>query len=137
MNYLIEQRQLGDRISCDSAGTASYHVGSAPDSRMTIAAQKQGITLTGSARQFIREDFERFDLILAADRNNYRDILSLDTSNQYEHKVRLMCEWCQSHTDEEVPDPYYGGEAGFDYVIELLLDTCNGLLDDLLEAPES
>lgn len=137
MNYLIEQRQLGDRISCDSAGTASYHVGSAPDRRMNAAAQKKGIMLTGSARQFIREDFETFDLILAADRNNYRDILSLDTSNQYEHKVRLMCAWCQSHSDEEVPDPYYGGEAGFDYVIELLLDTCNGLLDDLSDAPES
>ncbi len=133
MNYLIAQRQLGDRISCDSAGTASYHVGSAPDSRMNVAAQKKGITLTGSARQFVQEDFEAFDLILAADRNNYRDILSLDTGNQYEHKVRLMCEWCQSHSDEEVPDPYYGGEAGFDYVIELLLDTCSGLLDDLID----
>lgn len=126
MNHLIKQRQLGDRISCDSAGTASYHVGSSPDRRMNTAAQKRGITLTGSARQFTREDFENFDLILAADRSNYRDILSLDTGTEYAHKVKLMCEPCKEHSDEEVPDPYYGGEAGFDYVIELLLEACDG-----------
>lgn len=131
MNHLIKQRQVEHLVSCDSAGTASYHVGSEPDRRMNAAAQKQGITLTGSARQFTPQDFEDFDLILAADRSNYRDILSLDTAGAYAHKVKLMCEWCQSHSDEEVPDPYYGGEAGFDYVIDLLMDTCNGLLDEM------
>ena len=134
MNHLIAQRQLGDRISCDSAGTASYHVGSEPDRRMNAAAQKKGITLTGSARQFTQQDFETFDLILAADRNNYRDILALDTSHQYAHKVKLMCEFCHTYREEEVPDPYYGGEAGFDYVIDLLIDVCNGLLDDIVTA---
>ncbi|MGB7085910.1 MAG: low molecular weight protein-tyrosine-phosphatase [Phormidesmis sp.] len=141
MNYLIEQRQLTDQISCDSAGTASYHIGSAPDRRMNTAAQRKGITLVGSARQFDVEDFEKFDLILAADRSNYRDILALApnrladsasgaaTVDSYAHKVKLICDYCHNHSDEEVPDPYYGGEAGFDYVIELLLDACDGLLD--------
>ncbi|MEL6816078.1 MAG: low molecular weight protein-tyrosine-phosphatase, partial [Cyanobacteria bacterium J06598_3] len=101
MNHLIQQRQLETLVSCDSAGTASYHVGSAPDRRMNAAAQKQGITLTGSARQFTKQDFEDFDLILAADRSNYRDILSLDTAGEYAHKVKLMCDWAQSHRDEE------------------------------------
>lgn len=132
MNHLIKQRQLEHLVSCDSAGTASYHVGSEPDRRMNTAAQKQGITLTGSARQFTEQDFEDFDLILAADRSNYRDILSLDTASEYAHKVKLMCAWCQSHRDEEVPDPYYGGEAGFDYVIDLLMDTCDGLLNEII-----
>lgn len=134
MNHLIAQRQLGERVSCDSAGTASYHVGSEPDRRMNTAAQKKGITLTGSARQLTPEDFETFDLILAADRSNYRDILALDTHQQYANKVKLMCEFCRTHSDKEVPDPYYGGEAGFDYVIELLIDVCNGLLDDIVTA---
>ncbi|PZO55446.1 MAG: protein tyrosine phosphatase, partial [Phormidesmis priestleyi] len=128
MNYLIKPRQLGDSISCDSAGTASYHIGHSPDRRMAAAAKRKGITLTGKARQFTRADFDNFDLILAMDRSNYRDILALDAGNQA-HKVKLMCEFCRSHPDEEVPDPYYGGEDGFDYVIDLLLDACMGLLE--------
>lgn len=131
MNYHIRQRGLEGEIVCDSAGTASYHVGSQPDRRMNTAAQKQGITLVGSARQFTQDDFEKFDLILAMDRSNYRDILSLDASNRYADKVKLMCDFCQEHTDQEVPDPYYGGEAGFDYVIDLLNDACVHLLEEI------
>ena len=74
MNHLIQQRGLEDEISCDSAGTASYHVGSEPDRRMNTAAQKKGITLVGSARQFTQSDFESFDFILAMDRSYYDDI---------------------------------------------------------------
>ncbi|MGC1308856.1 MAG: low molecular weight protein-tyrosine-phosphatase [Phormidesmis sp.] len=129
MTHLIAQRQLGDRITCDSAGTAGYHVGSSPDRRMNAAAQRQGITLTGGARQFTAADFEAFDLILAMDRSNYRDILALDTGHQYADKVKLMCDFCRHHSDQEVPDPYYGGETGFDYVIDLLMDACEGLLE--------
>ncbi|MGD1900310.1 MAG: low molecular weight protein-tyrosine-phosphatase [Phormidesmis sp.] len=131
MNHLIKQQQLTDKVVCDSAGTASYHVGSAPDRRMNAAAQKKGITLVGSARQFTQSDFEDFDLILAMDRSNYRDIRSLDTGNQYSDKVSLMCDFCQNHPDQEVPDPYYGGEAGFDYVIDLLSDACTHLLEEV------
>ena len=131
MNYLIEKRGLGDRVTCDSAGTASYHVGSAPDRRMSVAAKRMGITLMGSARQFTATDFENFDLILAMDQSNYRDILSLDLSQQYAPKVKLMCDYCRTHSDREVPDPYYGGESGFDYVIGLLTDACEGLLESV------
>ena len=128
MNHLIAQQGLGDEIVCDSAGTSSYHVGSAPDRRMSTAAQRKSITLAGSSRQFTADDFEAFDLILAMDRNNYQDILSLDTGDRYAHRVKLMCDYCRSHSDKEVPDPYYGGEAGFDYVVDLLTDACEGLL---------
>ncbi|MGB3237752.1 MAG: low molecular weight protein-tyrosine-phosphatase [Geitlerinemataceae cyanobacterium] len=128
MNHLIEEKGLGDRIVCDSAGTSSYHIGSSPDRRMGVAAQKRGIELKGKARQFDRKDFEHFDLILAMDRQNYRDILSLDTQGQYQDKVRLMCDFCTRHSLKEVPDPYYGGPEGFDRVIDLLMDACDGLL---------
>ncbi|MEL6354687.1 MAG: low molecular weight protein-tyrosine-phosphatase [Cyanobacteria bacterium J06627_28] len=131
MNHLLVARGLTEQISCDSAGTSGYHVGSAPDRRMTLAAQRQGITLTGSSRQFTKRDFEDFDIILAMDESNYRDILSMDLDQRFEHKVKLMCDFCQDHSDKEVPDPYYGGEAGFDYVIELLTDACEGLLNDI------
>lgn len=135
MNHLIQQRHLSDQVSCDSAGTASYHVGSAPDRRMAQAAKAQGITLVGQARQFTPADFEHFDWILAMDRQNYRDILALDPAGDYGHKVQLMCDYCRHHPDQEVPDPYYGGPEGFTYVIDLLRDACEGFLEHVLEHP--
>ncbi|MCC5608138.1 low molecular weight phosphotyrosine protein phosphatase [Nostoc sp. CHAB 5834] len=129
MNHLIEQAGLSEQILCDSAGTSSYHVGSPPDRRMSAAAAtKLGIKLRGRARQFQKSDFEDFDLILAMDQENYENILKLDQTKQYQHKVRLMCEFCSRHTLKEVPDPYYGGQEGFNRVIDLLIDACEGLL---------
>jgi len=129
MNHLIEQAGLSDRITCDSAGTASYHIGSPPDRRMALAAKKRDIELLGEARQFTRKDFENFDLILAMDRDNYRNILALDAAGKYKDKVRLMCDFCQKYDLKEVPDPYYGGPEGFDRVIDLLHDAAEGLLE--------
>ncbi|CAN1208941.1 low molecular weight protein-tyrosine-phosphatase [Tumidithrix helvetica PCC 7403] len=134
MNHLVEKAGLSDRITCDSAGTAGYHVGAMPDRRMNVAAQKRGLTLVGSARQFEPSDLVNFDLILAMDKHNYRDILSLDPSGKYAHKVKMMCDYCQTHSDREVPDPYYGGVSGFDYAIDLLFDACDGLLKSLPQA---
>ena len=131
MNYLLEQRGLQSQITCDSAGTSSYHIGSSPDSRMGAAAKKRGIRLVGSARQFTTADFEQFDLVLAMDNSNYRSILALDPNGKYAHKVKRMCDYCNQYPDREVPDPYYGGADGFDYVIDLLMDACNGLLQEL------
>jgi protein-tyrosine phosphatase len=128
MNHLIEQAGLSDSIICDSAGTGGYHIGAPPDRRMTAAAKRRGIELKGRARQFDQSDFEEFDLILAMDRENYRDILSLDLAGTYRDKVKLMCDFATHHSNREVPDPYYGGSEGFDRVIDLLLDACDGLL---------
>ena len=135
MNHLVEQHQLTDQIQCDSAGTAGYHVGSSPDRRMAAAAQQQGITLRGRARQFTSEDFDAFDWILAMDRDNYQDILTLDPAGRHHHKVKLMCDFCRHHADKEVPDPYYGGPEGFTYVINLLMDACEGLLEFVIRTP--
>jgi protein-tyrosine phosphatase len=129
MNYSIEQAGLSELVVCDSAGTASYHVGSPPDRRMALAASSRGILLQGRARQFQTSDFENFDLILAMDRENYRDILSLDPNNRYRDKVRLICDYAAHHREREVADPYYGGPEGFNRTIDLLLDACKGLLD--------
>ena len=118
-------------IITDSAGTGSYHVGSAPDRRMTQAAQRHGIEMKGRARQLVAADLAEFDLILAMDRDNYRNIQALDPSGRYASKIKMMCDYCTDHDDKEVPDPYYGGDSGFQYVIELLTDACAGLLADL------
>ena len=137
MNHLIEQRQLADWIVCDSAGTSSYHIGSPPDRRMAAAARQQGIELVGQARQFQPQDFKDFDWILAMDQENYNNIVSIDPSGQYHHKVKLMCDFCRRHSDKEVPDPYYGGPEGFDYVIDLLMDAGEGLLEFVLSQHRS
>ena len=131
MNHLIAEAGLSDKISCDSAGTSNYHSGSPPDRRMAQAAAHQGIIMTGSARQFVPADFEKFDLILVMDKANYEDILAIDRTGKYRAKVRLMCDFCRQHSDKEVPDPYYGGQSGFTYVIDLLMDACSGLLEDV------
>lgn len=131
MRYAIEQAGLTGKISCDSAGTSNYHIGSPPDARMRKAAKKRGIALVGRARQFVEEDFARFDRILAMDLENYRDILALDRAGLYEDKVYLMCDFCRNYDVKEVPDPYYGGSEGFDFVIDLLLDACEGLLEEI------
>ncbi len=131
MNYLISEAGLTEDFCCDSAGTSSYHIGSPPDARMTAAAQKRGIILEGKARRFEVSDFTEFDLIVAMDRDNYRDLLSLDPEGKYHHKVKLMSDFATQHQFKDVPDPYYGGQRGFDHVIDLLLDSCQGLLDEL------
>ncbi|MEB3292694.1 MAG: low molecular weight protein-tyrosine-phosphatase [Synechococcales bacterium] len=133
MNYLLQQRGLVGLLECDSAGTSGYHVGAPPDRRMNAAAQRKlGISLQGRSRRFEAYDFNEFDLILAMDQENYEQLYYLDRQGQYRHKLRMMCEFCRQHDLKEVPDPYYGGEAGFDFVIELLLDACAGLLDELI-----
>ncbi|UFP96136.1 low molecular weight protein-tyrosine-phosphatase [Gloeobacter morelensis] len=129
MVHLLEKAGLGGRVVCDSAGTIAYHVGEPPDRRMRAAATRRGIALRGTARKFSPADFDHFDRILVMDRANYEDILDLDPSGRYRHKVKLVCEYCRLYPDREVPDPYYGGDAGFEHVLDLLLDACSGLLD--------
>ncbi len=136
MNHLIQEAGLEDKIICNSAGTSGYHVGAPPDRRMSAAATKIGLELKGSSRQLRPIDLERFDLILAMDKENYQDILYLDREGKYADKVYLMCDFAKHHTDKEVPDPYYGGPDGFDYVIDLLLDACGGLLDYLINSEQ-
>ena len=131
MNHLIEQEGLGDRIICDSAGTGGWHVGAPPDRRMRAAAAARGMDFVGAARQFHAQDLQEFDLILAMDKENYRDILALDPQGKFRGKVKMMCDYCQTHRDQEVPDPYYGGTEGFNYVIDLLFDACGGLLKSI------
>lgn len=133
MNHLIEKAGVGDAIRCDSAGTSNYHIGDPPDPRMREVAFYRGLRMQGCARQFRPADFEDFDLILAMDRENYRDILNSDLEGRYQDKVRLICDYARHHNDRDVPDPYYGGRAGFDRVLDLLFDACESLLDEIVE----
>jgi len=137
MRSLVVQAGLSDSIELDSAGTGSWHVGSAPDRRAVAAARRRGIALSGSARQVREEDFGVFDLVLAMDRQNMRDLLSLAPARERE-KIRLLREFDPEGgasgargpigEDLDVPDPYYGAPGGFDEVLDLVERACAGLL---------
>lgn len=129
---LVEERGLADRVHVDSAGTIDYHAGSPPDERMTRAAWQRGIQLGGSARGIRAEDLERFDLVIAMDRENLRDIRRL--SREEVPHVRLLGEFLPAGSPEDVPDPYYGGEAGFHVVLDLIERAAPAILDELLES---
>lgn len=124
---------IADRVKIDSCGTASYHIGQKPDRRMLAALEETGYAYGGHrARQFRRADFTDFDLIIPQDESNRSDILSLARNEADAAKVIPMSRWFpQGETLTEVPDPYYGGKAGFLRVIELLAEASTLLAADI------
>ena len=124
MRALVREAGLEDEIEVDSAGTGGWHAGAAPDARSTAAAARRGITLEGAARQVVAEDFERYDLLLAMDSENLRELRRRAPAGT-EQKIRLLC------GDANVPDPYYGGERGFGDVLDQVEAACRTLLDEL------
>ncbi len=133
----LREAGMDGRIELDSAGTGGWHVGESPDARATEAAGRRGIALEGSARKVRPRDFEEFDLILAMDHSNLRDLQRLAPDEQARQKVRLLRDWgragSQSDGDLDVPDPYYGGPGGFDEVLDLVQASCASLLAQLRE----
>lgn len=137
MNSIIKKAGMQDKIKCDSAGTIAYHEGEPSDSRMKHHARMHGYSLNHKARKIRFEDLEKFDYILTMDKENYADVLELDKERKYFDKILMMTKFCTNHDEEEVPDPYYGGPAGFEKVLDLLEDACEGLLNHVLsEHPE-
>ncbi len=131
MRALVREAGLQDEIELDSAGTGSWHVGSAPDARATAAAVGRGIALEGSARRVRDEDFDYFDLILAMDRSNVGELLRLAPGASARAKVRLLREFDPASAgdgDLDVPDPYYGEGDGFELVLDHVEAACAGLL---------
>ncbi len=126
---------LGARVAVDSAATHGYHTGSPPDERSQAHALKRGYDLSRlRARQITEADFASYDLILAMDNNNLI-LLREDCPVQHQHKLRLLTEFCHVHTAAAVPDPYYGGSQGFEQVLDLVEDACDGLVQHLQTGP--
>ena len=122
----IMRKLGGNKVKVDSAGTAGYHIGSKPDKRMITTAFEHGIDISNlRARQFQSDDFDSFDVIFTMDSSNYRNIISLTKDNNYKEKVKMMLE------NGNVPDPYYGGDEGFEHVYQLLLKACQNFLDSI------
>jgi protein-tyrosine phosphatase len=130
---LVSEARLDASIEIDSAGTGDYHVGESPDSRARAAAQRRGYQLTGSARQFKASDFGRFDFVLAMDEDNLRALKRMAPDDAARSKLHLLREFdASAPAGAAVPDPYYGGAAGFDEVIEICERACRGLLEHIL-----
>jgi len=120
-------------LEIDSCGTIGYHQGETPDSRAQQAAISRGYDLSNiRARKFLQSDFDAFDLIIAMDHENIKNIQRLDRDRKFIHKIKLFLDFTESNKDQAVPDPYYGGEQGFDRVIDLVKEASEGLIQFLL-----
>ena len=126
--HLLLENQLSGPVRCDSAGTIGFHTGKKPDARMSKTIKKRGYPVSGSARQFGVRDFEIFDLILTMDDENYANVMKLAKSEDHRSRVHKFTDFCTRHSHNEVPDPYYGGDEGFELVADLIEDGAAGLL---------
>lgn len=132
MRAVVAREGLEGEVEIDSAGTGAWHVGDPPDARSAAAAAQRGIVMEGAARQVTEADFEAYDLLLAADAQNVAALRAAAPDAEAAAKVRLLREFDPKSVaagDLEVPDPYYGGPDGFEHVLDLVQDACEGLLE--------
>jgi protein-tyrosine phosphatase len=123
---ILQSKLSEDHFYVDSAGTAAYHIGNAPDTRSIAVAKNNGIDISSqSARQFKVSDFDTFDYIYAMDQSNYTNIISLARNNSDIGKVKLFLEANDASINKNIPDPYYGDLSDFENVFTLINDTCN------------
>jgi len=132
MRSLVEQAGLQEHVEIDSAGTGAWHVGSPADARASATARARGVALESVARQVVLDDFEEFDLVLAMDSENLRALTRLAADEEQRARIRLLREFdpaSEGAANLDVPDPYYGGERGFEEVFDLVQAACAGLLE--------
>lgn len=131
MRTLLQRDGLDKAVEVDSAGILSYHQGELPDSRMRMHAARRGYQLTHRSRPVRTDDFFDFDLILGMDDHNIQDLKERAPSPETEQKIHRMTDYCRQKVVDYVPDPYYGGASGFENVLDILEDACQGLLDEI------
>ncbi len=122
-------REAGFEVHVDSAGTSSFHIGEPADRRMRAAAAKRGYDLTSRSRMVNRRDFSEFDLVIAMDRNNYRELSVLAGGSN--PKLTMLSDFLDERWPRDVPDPYYGGDEGFETVLDMLEAACPKILAKL------
>ena len=130
---LLEKKGLTDDFIVDSAGTGGWHIGKRADSRMRNAAERRNINILSRARQITGKDFDAFNYILAMDNSNFRNIQDLKntTSSTDFSSIKKIQDFRSVFNEQEVPDPYFGGDEGFDYVLDILEDSVNGFLESI------
>ena len=131
MKKMIEDESLEDRVFVDSAGTSNWNEGKTPDERMREHGSKRGYDFCSVARTFRSSDFDNFDYILVMDNNNYMNVKKLAKSDEDVSKIYRMTDFLKDSSNDHVPDPYYGGDDGFELVMDLLEDASKGLLEEI------
>lgn len=129
MNKCVDERELAADYVIDSAGLIDYHEGELPDKRMRQHASMRGYYLTHRSRPIEMDDFARFDYIIGMDVQNQKSLCAMARRYSGHGKVLDMASFLTRHNSDSIPDPYYGGDSGFEYVIDLLEDACASLLD--------
>lgn len=128
----ILQSKVGNNVFVDSAGTSNYHVGELPDKRSIAVAKKHGIDISQQrCRAFTSKDFETFDHIYVMDKSNYANVIQLAPTEKLKQKVKLILNELHPNQDLEVPDPYFGGEDGFEQVYQMLDKACDIIANQL------
>ncbi|WP_245961443.1 low molecular weight protein-tyrosine-phosphatase [Thalassotalea euphylliae] len=131
--FRAKANQAGLDITIDSAGTIGAHVREKPDHRSQKAGMERGYSFEGiRSRKVASSDFEKFDLVLAMDNQNLQDLLT-NSPTEHHHKIKLFLEFADNFEETEVPDPYYGGAGGFKYVVDLIEDASDGLINRIRE----
>ncbi len=129
---MVDDAGLTDKIFVDSAGTAAWHIGKSPDARSTAHAKARGYDLSAlRARQAVSADFDQFDYVLAMDKENLSNLQDICPNGAMSAPQLFLYEFSRKFNELEVPDPYYGGEAGFEHVLDLVEDACESLLADI------
>lgn len=131
MKKMVEAENIANQFVIDSAGTSGYHNGDLPDHRMRQYGSRRGYNFNSLSRKFSSDDFDNFDLIIAMDDRNYQDIVRLSPDLESQKKVHRMVDFSQKYNYDHVPDPYYSGADGFELVLDLLEDACEGLLKNI------
>lgn len=129
----VIERELMGEIEVDSAGTGGWHAGNAPDRRAVAEGERRGVSMSGRARQVSASDLRDFDLVIAMDESNRRDLLALATDDAVRERIQLLRDWdpeAAGH-DRAVPDPYYGGDREFAEMFDIVERACEGLIADL------
>ncbi len=131
---MIAEEGLDDRVFVDSAGTSNWNEGKPADERMQLHGKKRGYDFCSIARTFRSSDFEKFDYIIVMDNNNYNNVKKLAITQEDVDKIHRMTDFSIEYTDHDhVPDPYFGGDDGFNLVMDLLEDAAKGLMKEIKE----
>tara|TARA_R110002072_G_scaffold1989_2_gene16347 strand:- start:66808 stop:67287 length:480 start_codon:yes stop_codon:yes gene_type:complete len=129
---LIEKKGLEGQLFVDSAGTSAFHEGELPDQRMREHGLKRGLKLESLSRKLVVKDFDEFDYLIVMDESNYKNSYKLATKDQHREKLYRMADFLTTFKDDEIPDPYYGGSDGFEYVLDLVTEGSENLMNKIL-----
>lgn len=131
LEHLLKKKNLGMDIHVESCGLGDWNLGQLPDERMRVTAEARGIILSSRAQSFRRDFFDRFDYIFSVDHKVMYELYKWATTPEHKAKIHLMTAYSKVYKEQEIPDPYYYGQGHFDLVMDMIEDSCEGLLEYL------